>query len=386
MKSNCNWRLMSLFLLGAIYVNLCGVIAFAASDFEQIVSKANASDGVIRMGLEGIPPELIRAWEAGWKKEFGFRLRLETEPGHRQREIPIKVMHAARIGRGIIDIWTGGIPNALRMFKKGVLASPPWQTLAERWPLLKVARDALPRITGGPDGTVLSDYCIQTNIPANWTIVYNTKLVKPEEVKNIKWEDLAAEKWRNRLGWDTRAAGLYAMPFAPGWNIERARVLAHNLGANGVKLLPGGSNGVRQALIQGEIAIGFSPIGSVIREMNLGAPIGVAFPDFLIGNIRILCMTEPRAGDPDMASLFWAWFAFEGAYIEGKLTGSGPVRFYPGEEGKLPIADLLRKKGYTDKRVAGARTQEQNELIPKYRKILIEALKEGIRTGKKIPH
>ena len=123
----------------------------------------------------------------------------------------------------------------------------------------------------------------------NWSLVYNTRRVKPAELKGIKLEDLTTDKWRNRVLWDAQALGLFVFPFAPGWDVERMRVLAHNLGANGTKLIAGGSMNILQSLVQGEGDISFASMSWVIPQKNLGAPLDVAFAEFVAGNSTVTC-------------------------------------------------------------------------------------------------
>ena len=138
-------------------------------------------------------------------------------------------MQAAKTGRGVVDMWDGGLPLILRMFKAGHTRQPPWEAIYEGWPLARKLRAAVPEIKN-PAGTSLSDHCMHQQM-GSWSIVYNTRRVKTDELKGIKLADLTDEKWRNRVVWDVRALGLYALPFAPGWDENKMRVYAHNLGA-----------------------------------------------------------------------------------------------------------------------------------------------------------
>jgi hypothetical protein len=76
--------------------------------------------------------------------------------------------------------------------------------------------------------------------------------VKPADVQGIKWDDLLTARWKGRVAWDAQALGFKELPFHPACPISRLKAFTTNLGANKVKLIDGGTNGVIQAVIQGE--------------------------------------------------------------------------------------------------------------------------------------
>ena len=89
-------------VISAVVFLLLGTLpgaAAGASPLEDLVAKAKASNHVVTMTLESVPPEIIRAKEKAFEERFGFSLRLETEPGH-HRKAPVKIMQAAKTGRG----------------------------------------------------------------------------------------------------------------------------------------------------------------------------------------------------------------------------------------------------------------------------------------------
>ena len=373
------------FVISAVVFLLLGTLpgaANGASPLEDLVAKAKASNHVVTMTLESVPPEIIRAKEKAFEERFGFSLRLETEPGH-HRKAPVKIMQAAKTGRGVVDMWDGGLPLVLRMFKAGHTRQPPWDAIYEGWPLARKLRATVPAIKSA-GGASLRDHCLHHQM-GTWTLVYNTRRVKAEELKGIKYEDLTDEKWRNRVVWDVRALGLYALPFAPGWNEERMRVYAHNLGANGTKLVSGGTSGVLQALIQGEGDIGVAAMTQVVQQKTLGAPLELAFAGMVLGNLTVSCLIQPGVNDPNMAALYWGWNHFDGNYAEAAITGGGVFRMYDEEADRLPLVALARRHGVKSvEQIAGPKTEEQAKLAGKYRKTGINALKAGIKSKKKI--
>ena len=353
-----------------------------AGPLDDLVAKAKASSGTITMTLEGVPPEIIRAKEKAFEERFGFKLRLESEPGH-HRKAPVKIMQAAKTGRGVVDMWDGGLPLVLRMFKAGHTRQPPWNAIYEGWPLARKLQATVPAIKSAA-GASLQDHCLHHQM-GTWTIVYNTRRVKPEELKGIRFEDLTDEKWRNRVVWDVRALGLYVLPFAPGWSEDKLRVYAHNLGANGVRLVSGGTSGVLQALIQGEGDIAVASMVQIVQQKTLGAPLDMTFAGMVLGNLTVSCLIQPGVNDPNMAALYWGWNHFDGNYTEAAITGGGVFRMYEEEADRLPLVKLARQHGIKSvEQVAGPKTEAQAKLAGKYRKTAINALKAGIASKKKI--
>ncbi|MGH7931172.1 MAG: hypothetical protein ACREQV_25655, partial [Candidatus Binatia bacterium] len=174
---------------------------------KELIEKAKASSHVVTLALEATDPEIIKAKEAAFEKRFGFPVRMETQPGH-HRDTPVKVIQSAKSGRAVVDMWDGGTPLILGMFRAGNTRRPPWNAVYEGWPLAKKLRAEVPEIGGGPGDIKLSNHCMYMG-NTSWSIVYNTRKVKPAEVKGIKLEDLTTDKWRNRVVWDANALGLY---------------------------------------------------------------------------------------------------------------------------------------------------------------------------------
>jgi hypothetical protein len=376
--------LLCLFTLAAARASFAAQTASGdPANLKELIAKAKASSHVVTLPLEATDSETIKAKEKAFESKYGFPLKMESQPGH-HRDMPVKVVEAAKSGRAVIDMWDGGTPLLLNMFRAGNIRRPPWEAIYEGWPLAKKLRAAVPKIGGGPDGAVLSDYCMHAQM-GNWSLVYNTRRVKPAELKGIKLEDLTTEKWRNRVLWDAQALGLFVFPFAPGWDVERMRVLAYNLGANGTKLIAGGSMNILQSLIQGEGDISFASMNWVIPQKTLGAPLDVAFAEFVAGNSTVTCLTKPAVNDPNMTALFWAWDSFDGTYLEAKVNGAGAFRLFEEEEKYLPLVRLARQNGITKmEQVVGPKTEEESEKSSEYRKIAIQALKDGIASKKKI--
>ncbi len=354
--------------------------------FQQLVERARASDGRLRSGLASYTPEYIRAIEARFEQRFGIKLRLENEPGHSSREIPPKILQAQKAGKGVVDwVETGNPSNFAPLMEAGALQVPPWDALTEEWPQIAELRQLYPNAPGGPNGTTLQDYCmLQTQ--AIWTLVYNTRNVRPSEVQSLALDDLLTDRWRGRLAFDADALGFKELPFARDWSLERVQAYTHNLGTNGLKLISGGSNGVVQALIQGEGDIGFMTADTALDQISTGAPLALAWPDVIPTNDLGTCIPAITANNPDLAALFFGWRDVEGQWLRAELGGGGARPFYAPEADRYLLARMIKEAGVTADRLARPTSLDDYRLIDKHRAAAMEAQKAGIQGGAKVPY
>ena len=354
--------------------------------FAPLLATARQGDGRLRAGMESYSPEYIRAMEAQFQKEFGIKVTLENEPGHSSREIPPKMVQAQKAGKGLVDWIDSGNPsNFAPLMQQDALQIPPWDALRERWPQIDDLRKLYPDVPGGPNGTSLQDYCM-LNSQTAWTFVYNTRNVKPEEVQNLKWDDLLSEKWRNRVAWDAQGLGFKELPFHSTWSVERLKAYTTNLGANGVKLISGGTNGVMQALIQGEGDIGMGSTITAVDLMSQGAPLALAWGDVIPFNSLGTCMPKITQGNEALAQIFFTWRNIEGEWLRAEMGGGGARPFYAPEADKFPLARLTKEAGVTEARLGQPKSPADFDKVEEYRKIAIDGLKAGLQSGQKVPY
>jgi hypothetical protein len=357
------------------------------AEFNAMVERAKKSDGRIKWPLVNYDSESIRELEKRFDQRFGIKLTLENEPGHPSREVPQKILQGMDSKTGIVAGSEGGNPsNFVPVMQKGGWKKVPWDPLAQEWPEIKDLRTMYPDVPGGPNGTTLQDYCM-LNTQQVWSLAYNTRNVKADEVKNLKWDDLLTEKWKGRLAFDAQALGFKEMPFMAGWGPDRVKAYSNNLGANGLKLISGGSSGVVQTLTQGEGDIGWVSMDIANAQISKGAPLAFAFPEFAASNFLLTCTSEYPATDPDLAMLFFAWRNIEGEWALAELGGGGARPFYAPEADRYPLGKILKEAGWTpEKNFAGPKTAADFDLIEPYRTAAIEAQKAGIQTGQKVPY
>lgn len=354
--------------------------------FQALLDKAKQSDGHLRAGLSAYTPEYIKAMEKQFGEEFGISITLENEPGHGSREIPPKMVQAQKAGKGLVDWIDGGNPsNFAPLMTQDALQVPPWDALQEQWPEIADLRKLYPDVPGGPNATTLQDYCM-LNSQTPWTFVYNTRNVKPEEVKNIKWDDLLTDNWQGRVAWDAQGLGFKELPFHKDWPISRLQAFTNNLGANRVKLIDGGTNGVIQAVIQGEGDLSMANTDTILDQINNGAPLGMAWPDVVPFNSLGTCIPKITVNNEALAQVFFAWRNVEGEWLRAQMGSGGARPFYAPEADKFPLAKIAKDAGIVEDRLAQPKTPADFDQVEENRKVAIAGLKGGLQSGTKVPY
>jgi hypothetical protein len=300
--------------------------------------------------------------------------------------MPTKITVAAKAGNGVIDsmLW-GNAAVTFPIQELGFMRKPNWDTVFGEWPALEDLRAQAPEWVD-PAGDTMQEYCALAFHSA-WVWNYNPRTVSADEVANLTHDDLLTDKWKGRVIGDERALGYYYFPLAPGWDTTRTAAFMHNLGANGLKLFPGGSRGVHQAILQGEGDIGLANGAYDLREK--GQPIDFTITEFTTGaNPNVSCLPKFGVNDPDMAELFWAWDIMEGrpAIAQAPINYTSAGFLLESQKDKAPYIADLWAKGLRVDQLVFARTQELAAQTGANRKIAMDAQMEGIRTGKPVPY
>jgi hypothetical protein len=347
------------------------------SPFEQLVAEAEASDHVVRMALEGVPREMIERFEEIWVAKFGFPLILENEPGHTKREVPVKAAEAGASGQGVVDYLVNDTGNVPVVFEAGMMREPRWDALMEGFPGLANLRENMPDWNNAA-GEPLSKYCTSENV-AGWAFAYNTNNVTAEEAAGLAgmaYEDLNAPLWKDRLALDARALGLYMFPFAPGWDVPRLEAFAEGLGKNGVKLFSGGSNGVVQALIQGEGDLGIASVSVVARNIAQGAPLATAYAEFVPTSWGLSCLPKFGVNNEAMGELMMGMYPMD--FFYGTQDIGGAFRLFAEEAEQFPQAKKFADSGLTTADLITARNPAEAAATGEYRAAAIAAMQKGI--------
>jgi ABC-type Fe3+ transport system substrate-binding protein len=283
---------------------------------------AAKTEGKAVLGGFGFEPEDLATLEKGFKKRFGFPVKLTHDPTH-IRDLPPKVVAG---GFDVVEVNVAGGHQ--------ILASPrglvqvEWSTFAPVLPQLEALQLRRPA----------QDTPCLLYVNGIFGIVYNTKLAPEQELPNTL-EDFADPKWQGRFVlWDN------GNPFdfvAQKYGKERAFELARKLKAN--KPILSRSAAILTLIASGEAVLGATSITGAIGEINKGAPLGVKpYTDIIPALNNQICVVG-NSPHPHMAKLFAAWQATEGI---GLIADSaGQYRALPGDDNAL--TRLLSKWGKT---------------------------------------
>ena len=176
------------------------------------------------------------------------------------------------------------------------------------------------------------------------------------------------------------------LPFHTDWPIPRLKAFTTNLGVNQVKMIDGGSNGVIQAVIQGEGDIGMATANTVLDQISSGAPLGLAWPDVIPFNSLGTCVPKITVDNEALAQVFFAWRNIEGEWLRAQMGSGGARPFFAPEADKFPLAKIAKEAGITDARLAQPKTPADFDKVEEKRKVAIDGMKAGLQSGQKLPY
>jgi iron(III) transport system substrate-binding protein len=151
---------------------------------------------------------------------------------------------------------------------------------------------------------------------AQYVMVYNTHLVKPQDVPR-SIEELTKPQWRGRFAMaNTTSPPLDIMAIDSG--VDAIVALTKRLVANSPRFKPG-PPAVVGAISNGEVAVGVSGYTALAEaQKQKGAPIDwVPLEDMPVG--PLLDFMLKGAPQPNLGKLFLAWLVTEGAELQEKV-------------------------------------------------------------------
>jgi iron(III) transport system substrate-binding protein len=307
----------------ACLIVLCAatVVPGPSPEYLTLLEAAKA-EGKVAIGGFGFDPEEVATLEKGFKKRFGFPVKISHDPTH-IRDLPPKVIAG---GFDAVEVNVGGGYQIMES-ERG-LVQVDWSLFYPEFPQLEEIYNRRPA----------EDTPCVLYLNAIFGIVYNTKLVKEHELPDTL-EDFADPKWKGRfVVWDN------GNPFdfiALKYGKERALELARKIKAN--KPILSRSAALLTLIAGGEAHLGATAITAALGEIAKGAPLGVKpYKDIIPALNNQLCVVD-KAPDPNMAKLFAAWHAAEGIHLIADAAGH--YRALPGDENAL--TRFLTKWGKT---------------------------------------
>lgn len=179
---------------------------------------------------------------------------------------------------------TTGLANRLLAEKHRPQADVFWSNEPVRTIVLK--RNGVLASYRSPNAVTIPDEF--KDVEGYWTgfaarsrvIVYNTKLVKPEEAPQSMF-DLTDPKWSHQVAMaDPRfgSTSFHAVTLFVVLGDQRAEQYFRDLKANGVKIVDGNSV-VRQMVSRGEVKVGWTDTDDVNVAREAGEPVEMVYPD-----------------------------------------------------------------------------------------------------------
>jgi iron(III) transport system substrate-binding protein len=306
----------------------CVILLFAATatagprpEYLTLLEAAKA-EGKVAIGGFGFDPEEVTTLEKGFKKRFGFPVKITHDPTH-IRDLPPKVIAG---GFDAVEVNVAG-GYQLMESERG-LVKVDWSLFYPEFPPLEAIYNRRPA----------EDTPCILYLNAIFGIVYNTKLVKESELPDTV-EDFADPKWKGRFVlWDNgNPFDFIALKYGKEHALELARKLKTN------KPILSRSAALLTLIASGEAPIGATAITTALGEIAKGAPLGVKpYKDIIPALNNELCVVD-KAPHPNMAKLFAAWHAAEGIHLIADTAGH--YRALPNDENAL--TRLLTQWGKT---------------------------------------
>jgi iron(III) transport system substrate-binding protein len=290
-------------------------------EYQKLLDAAKA-EGKIAIGGFGFDPEEVATLEKGFKKRFGFPVKITHDPTH-IRDLPPKVIAG---GFDAVEVNVAGGYQILES-ERG-LVTVDWSMFYPEFPKLEEVHQRRPA----------EDIPCLLYVNGIFGIVYNTKIVKEAELPETL-EDFADPKWKGRFVlWDNgNPFDFIALKYGKEHALELARKLKTN------KPILSRSAAILTLIASGEAHLGATSIGTAMGEINKGAPLGVKpYRDIIPALNNQLCVVD-KAPHPNMAKLFAAWHAAEGIHLIADAAGH--YRALPDDENAL--TRFLTKWGKT---------------------------------------
>lgn len=196
-------------------------------------------------------------------------------------------------------------------------------------------------------------------------VLYNTNMVKPEEVPHT-WEEAFAAKWKGRIGHWSRTVTF--LELIPALGEAKVEALVQQLAFLRPRLF-GGLYPVAEAVASGEIAQAEAAYDDYIRIHAKGAPVGMAVIE-PIPFAQIYGGVLKYGKNPNTARLFLAWLAspegakaFEdqtkrgNAFVQGTLASQvvkgHKLSYLPAEQAIAEAKKLTALEAKFSREIAG---------------------------------
>ena len=230
--------------------------------------------------------------QANFEKRFGIKVKpLTTE----LRKLVDRIRTEISVGRVVADIFEGNDQYMLELYRLNALAK--WKPPAPE--LDRISKEAF----------VIEPQAIwwPTHISAQGLVV-NPNLVDPKEIQSY-W-DVINPKFKGKVAIrDPRSSGggawhMLGIQNTPGLGADYIVKFKSTVEPF---ILSGGSNVIRDAVVRGQFAIGFSGRGDFFQDLPKGAPLAWVVPKEGLAWTPSSIALINGAPNPNAAKVFMTW-------------------------------------------------------------------------------
>ncbi len=172
--------------------------AATSAEWDALVAAAR-KEGKVELILSGQMPQLLRKAMPEFEKKYGVRVNFQTGGGSAHAE---RILAERRVGRYTLDVWLGGANTALvQLVPNKAIASLPELIIDPD------VKDPSKWYGGKHHYTDLEErYIFTWGASPTYNIIYNTKLVDPNEIKS--YADVLDPKWKGKIvSWSPASQG-----------------------------------------------------------------------------------------------------------------------------------------------------------------------------------
>lgn len=234
----------------------------------------------------------------GGIKRFEERFGIKIEPVTGENDVAAaRVATEAAVGKVTVDLFDATIPHLFGLYKQGAVLTwkPPAPELAKMMPEVFVRDPA--------------DTIWPTHISAQ-ALVINTNLVKAADEPKSYW-DLVDPKWKGKIAMrDPRAASggawmMMAFSLQPGLGMDYIKKLKQTVEPF---TITGGSGRLRDAIVNGQFAIGLGGRGEFLEDLPKGAPLKYHVPKEGMAWTPAGVILLKKSPHPNAAKVALTWF------------------------------------------------------------------------------
>jgi iron(III) transport system substrate-binding protein len=262
--------------------------------------------------------------DAGGQERFEKRFGIKIKPLTSElRKLVDRIRTEISVGKIVADIFEGNDQYMLELHKLNALAK--WRPPAPE--LERISREAFVNPAG---------YWWPTHVSAQG-IVVNPKLVDPSEIKSY-W-DIVNPKYKGKVAIrDPRSSGggawhMLGIQNAPGLGEDYIVKLKSTVEPF---ILTGGSNAIRDAVVRGQFAIGFSGRGDFFQDLPKGAPLAWVVPKEGLAWTPSSIALVNGGPNPNAAKVFMTWL-YEVPQMQLWTEQGRPI---PHPDVKSPIPEM----------------------------------------------